>query len=59
MILSQEHIKQTAQRYFKDKPVKKVYLFGSYARGDAQENSDMDILVELDYKRKIDKIAVI
>ena len=53
MILDQEHIKQTVQKYFRDKPVKKVYLFGSYARGDAGENSDVDLLVELDYKKKI------
>jgi predicted nucleotidyltransferase len=24
-------------------------LFGSYARGDADENSDVDVLVEVDY----------
>ncbi len=39
--------------YFKDKPVLKAYLFGSFARGDANEKSDIDILVELDYSRPI------
>lgn len=34
--------------FFSDKPVKRVYLFGSYARGEADENSDVDLLVELD-----------
>ncbi|MCB0608377.1 MAG: nucleotidyltransferase domain-containing protein [Lewinellaceae bacterium] len=34
--------------FFTDKPVKKVYLFGSYARGEADENSDVDLYVELD-----------
>ncbi|WP_250632151.1 type VII toxin-antitoxin system MntA family adenylyltransferase antitoxin [Rhodoflexus caldus] len=37
--------------YFKDKPVKEVYLFGSYARGEADENSDIDLLVRLDYSQ--------
>jgi uncharacterized protein len=37
------------QEYFEDKPVFKVYLFGSYARGEADEESDIDLLAELDY----------
>ncbi len=41
------------QRYFKDKPVFKVFVFGSFARGDADSKSDYDILVELDYSEKI------
>jgi predicted nucleotidyltransferase len=48
MILSMENIKQVVQDYFKDKPVRKVYLFGSYARGDANEDSDVDLIVEID-----------
>jgi hypothetical protein len=28
-------------------------VFGSFARGDADSNSDYDILVELDYSKKI------
>ncbi|KPL14006.1 MAG: nucleotidyltransferase [Bacteroides sp. SM1_62] len=39
--------------YLKDKPVFKAYLFGSYARDDAQEESDVDILLELDYTEHI------
>ena len=39
--------------YFKNKPVLKAYLFGSYARGDANPDSDYDILVELDYSKRI------
>ena len=41
------------KKYFEDKPVLKAYLFGSYSRGDADENSDIDILVELDYSKQI------
>ena len=35
--------------YFQDKPVKKVYLFGSYARNEETPESDVDILVYVDY----------
>lgn len=44
----QENIKKIVQAYFKDKPVNEVYLFGSYARGDAREDSDVDLIVEID-----------
>jgi len=39
--------------FFADKPVKKVYLFGSYARGEADENSDVDLLIDWDYSKII------
>ncbi|WP_026951974.1 type VII toxin-antitoxin system MntA family adenylyltransferase antitoxin [Algoriphagus mannitolivorans] len=41
------------RKYFQDKPVLKAYLFGSYVRGTQNETSDVDILVELDYSKKI------
>jgi predicted nucleotidyltransferase len=53
MILTKEHIKEVVQDYFKDKPIKKVYLFGSYARDEANEKSDVDLLVDIDYEKKI------
>lgn len=53
MILSNEQIKQIVQKYFADKPVRKAYLFGSYAKGKATEESDVDLIVELDYSKKI------
>ena len=37
------------REYLKDKPVFKAYIFGSYAREDANNDSDIDILLELDY----------
>jgi len=43
----------TIQDYFKDKPVLKAFLFGSYARKEASEESDIDMLVELDYSQHI------
>jgi predicted nucleotidyltransferase len=39
--------------YFKAKPVLKAYLFGSYVRGEADDKSDIDLVVELDYTQKI------
>lgn len=39
--------------YFQNKPVLKAYLFGSYVRGEANEQSDVDILIELDYSQSI------
>ena len=47
-------LKEIFVEYFKNKPVViKAYLFGSYARNQADEKSDMDILVDLEYKTGI------
>lgn len=46
-MLTIQQIKETVTDYFKDKPVKTVYLFGSYASGDAKEESDIDLLFTL------------
>ena len=47
-MLTVQQIKDTVTDYFKDKPVKRVYLFGSYARGEAKENSDVDLGVVIE-----------
>lgn len=39
--------------YFQNKPVLKAYLFGSFVRGEANDQSDVDILIELDYSQSI------
>ncbi len=52
MRLSQQHI-DAITRYFSGLPIKRAYLFGSYSRNEADENSDVDILVELDHTRPI------
>ncbi len=39
------------QEFFADKPVRKVWLFGSFARGDFNPQSDLDILVAWDYSQ--------
>lgn len=44
---------ESIKNYFKTRPVLKAYLFGSYVRGEADNKSDIDILVDLDYTQKI------
>ena len=39
--------------FFSKQPVLKAYLFGSYTKGRSTENSDIDLLVELDYSQPI------
>lgn len=41
------------QQNFSGIPVKKAYLFGSMARNEADSESDIDILVELDHSMPI------
>lgn len=48
-------LKELLAEYFKDKPVLKAYLFGSYARNQADEKSDIDILLDLEYRNGIAK----
>lgn len=36
------------QNYFKDKPVLKAWLFGSFSRGEEKPDSDIDLLVDYD-----------
>ncbi len=49
------NIQQTATDYFIDKPVRNVYLFGSYARNEQKTDSDIDLLLEIDYaQQKVD-----
>jgi uncharacterized protein len=52
MKLQRKQIK-LIQEYFKAQPVLKAYLFGSYVRGEATLDSDIDILVDLDYSEAI------
>lgn len=47
MRLTEQQI-DSLRAFFTDKPVRKAWLFGSFARGEATEESDIDLLVELD-----------
>ena len=53
MIITQEQILQTSKDSFKNKPVSNVWLFGSYARGDADEDSDVDVLIDIEKGAKV------
>lgn len=50
---SHQQLILTIKDYFQDKPVKKAYLFGSQLGTNADEKSDVDILVELDHSEPI------
>ncbi len=41
------------RRFFAAQPVTRAYLFGSQARDDADEKSDVDIMVELDHTQPV------
>ena len=45
MILTVEQIKERIAPVVQKHGLSEVYLFGSYARGDAKETSDIDLLV--------------
>ncbi len=47
------NIKKQIKDFFRSKPVLRAYLFGSEARNESEINSDIDILVELDYSKPI------
>lgn len=50
--MSNEYSEKIA-KCLRNKPVKRAFLFGSAARGEEDEFSDIDILVELDYSQPI------
>lgn len=48
MLLTVDKIEEQVKKVSKDYPIKKISLFGSYADGTCDENSDVDLLVEFD-----------
>ncbi|GGK61822.1 nucleotidyltransferase family protein [Rufibacter glacialis] len=52
MELTEQELEKIRE-YFKEQPVLNAYLFGSYARGEADADSDIDLLVDLDYSTQI------
>lgn len=44
---------ESLKNYFKTRPVLKAYLFGSFLHGNTHSQSDIDILVDLDYSQRI------
>ena len=47
-----EKVKPIAEKY----GIEKVWLFGSYARGEATEDSDVDLMIS--YKKLIGRFAI-
>ena len=43
-----DHELAQIRAFFRTKPVRRAWLFGSYARGEADAESDVDLLVDLD-----------
>lgn len=46
------------RKYFSERPVIRAYLFGSCVRGKADERSDIDIMIELDYQLRVGLLFV-
>ena len=51
--MSTETMNKIIAEYFKTQPVLRAWLFGSYARGEENPDSDVDLLVELDESQRI------
>ena len=54
----EKQIKQFREAIAKDIPVKKLLLYGSYAKGTARADSDIDIMVVIDRKPRANKIKM-
>ena len=50
---------QQIAEYFKTQPVEKAWLFGSFARGEERDDSDVDILVKFDRSLPIGLFAYV
>jgi hypothetical protein len=57
--MSTQAMQQTIAEYFKTQPVLKAWLFGSFARGEETEDSDVDLLVKFDRSLPIGLFAYI
>lgn len=47
-VLTLEEIRSELQEICKDSSVRRIWLFGSYARNEADSESDIDLIVDLD-----------
>lgn len=55
--MNKQSITESVQEYFKTQPVLKVWIFGSYARGEETPDSDVDLLVKFDHSTPIGLFA--
>ncbi len=47
--MQKESIYQIIENYFSNKPVKRVLLFGSFSRDEETNNSDIDLILNLEH----------
>lgn len=47
--MNKKEIYRVITDYFRDKPVKKIQVFGSFARNEQEKGSDIDILLEMEH----------
>ena len=52
--MGREDLIRKIRTYADGKPIDKVWIFGSFARGEASLDSDIDLLVKFDHSFKID-----
>ena len=45
MVMTKQEMIQQIADYFQNQPVLKVWLFGSFSRGEEREDSDVDLLI--------------
>ena len=58
MSTTTQKIPQQIAEYFTTQPVLKAWLFGSFARGEETQDSDVDILVEYDKNARISLMTI-
>lgn len=54
-VLTLEEIRSELQEICKDSSVNRIWLFGSYARNEADSESDLDLLVDLENALDIER----
>ena len=51
--MSTKVMQEMIAEYFKTQPVLKAWLFGSFSRGEEREDSDVDILIQVDHSQPV------
>ena len=54
---TQKYIREITE-YFKNQPILRAWLFGSYSRGEEKPDSDIDILVDYDKSSRISLLKI-
>ena len=58
-IPSLDDIKLEISKICKDSSIKRVWVFGSYARNEADSDSDLDLIVDLDNALEIERFDTV